>query len=82
MQKQKPASNHLLKLKRSIPGAQKNTNPWSKKIKITPIRSIIIKLSIGTKKKLSPTTLFLLLISLQPRLLTSKSSKKVGKKAV
>ena len=48
---------------------------------MTSIKSNAMRLSIGTKKKLSPTTFFLLLISLRPRPPAPKSAKK-GKEVI
>ncbi len=79
MQKQKPTYNYLLGTKRLTLGIQKDIGCQSKKIKTTPIGSIAMRLLIGTKKRLSPITLFLL-ISLRPRPL--RSVKKVGEDVI
>ena len=76
MQKQRPASNHLPELGKSISGVQKDRGHRSKKTKTRSIESNITRLPIGTKKRLSPTIRHLPLISLIPRLPTPENVKK------
>ena len=82
MQKERLASNHPFWLGKSIPGAQKNTNHWSKKTKTMPIRRSAMRLLIKTRIRSSPLIYCLLLINLRLRPPTSRSVKKKSKEKI
>lgn len=80
MQKQKPAYKHRLGLGRLTLSAQKITSYWSRKTRMMPIESIGIETK--TRIRLSPTTLFLLIVSLRPRFLRKTNIMEVVKKVI